>query len=131
MPIDGTLLVDTNAASAIMRSNPVVLTALADVTQFYVPCIVAGELFYGAYHAPLPPPQIARVTAFISENRVLYLDESTPMIYGRVLATLRSAGRLIPTNDMWIAALALQHDLPLMTQDGHFEHIDGLTVISW
>jgi tRNA(fMet)-specific endonuclease VapC len=131
MPNEASLLVDTNAASAIMRANPTVLSALADVENFLVPCIVAGELFYGAYHASLPLPQIVRVTAFVAQNRLLYLDDFTLELYGRVLASLRSTGRLIPTNDMWIAALALQHNLPLMTQDRHFDHIEGLTVIGW
>jgi Predicted nucleic acid-binding protein, contains PIN domain len=52
-------------------------------------------------------------------------------IYGRILSRLRVAGRLIPTNDAWIAALPVQHGLPVMTQDRHFDHVEGLTVVGW
>jgi Predicted nucleic acid-binding protein, contains PIN domain len=65
------VLVDTNAASALMRGSSAIIAALADVEEFLIPCIVAGELYYGAYHAPLSSRQISRVSTFIADNRTI------------------------------------------------------------
>ena len=59
------------------------------------------------------------------------LDISTARIYGRVKNALRQSGKPIPENDIWIAAVALQHDLTLITQDAHFEHVLGLATKAW
>jgi tRNA(fMet)-specific endonuclease VapC len=131
MTINGALMLDTNAASAVMRSVEEAEIVIGGYAEVLVPCVVVGELYYGAYHAPLRTPQLARVQSFVSQNRLVYIEHRTPEIYGRLLASLRSEGRLIPTNDMWIAALAIQHGLPLMTQDRHFDHVDGLAIVGW
>jgi len=62
---------------------------------------------------------------------VLLPDESTPERYGRISAQLAQAGTPIPQNDIWIAAVAPQSDLPLATADRHFQHVAGLTVLLW
>jgi predicted nucleic acid-binding protein len=62
---------------------------------------------------------------------VLLPDESTPELYGRISAQLAQAGTSIPQNDIWIAAIALQSDLPMATADRHFQHVIGLTVLLW
>jgi tRNA(fMet)-specific endonuclease VapC len=54
---------------------------------------------------------------------ILFADEQTTHHYASVYAQLRRQGTPIPTNDVWIAALALQHDLVLCTRDRHFEHL--------
>jgi tRNA(fMet)-specific endonuclease VapC len=58
-------------------------------------------------------------------------DEATPELYGRIFAQLAQAGTLIPQNDIWIAAIALQSDLPLATGDAHFGHVTGLQLLRW
>jgi tRNA(fMet)-specific endonuclease VapC len=62
---------------------------------------------------------------------VLLPDEATPELYGRISAQLAQAGTPIPQNDIWIAALALQSDLPLATRDAHFSHVTGLQLLHW
>ena len=59
---------------------------------------------------------------------ILVCDTETARQYGRIKVELRRKGRPIPENDMWIAAVALQHGLTLATRDAHFDAIDGLTV---
>jgi tRNA(fMet)-specific endonuclease VapC len=61
---------------------------------------------------------------------VLLLDEETAHIYGQIWAELKSHGTMIPTNDIWIAALALQHDLTLDTRDEHFRIVPGLKLVA-
>jgi tRNA(fMet)-specific endonuclease VapC len=62
---------------------------------------------------------------------VLLPDESTPELYGRISAQLAQAGTPIPQNDIWIAAIALQSDLPLATRDAHFSQVTGLQLLRW
>lgn len=64
-------------------------------------------------------------------NTVLPCDEGTAYQYGVIRNALRTQGRPIPENDLWIAALAGQHDLVLATRDAHFEFIEGLAVERW
>jgi tRNA(fMet)-specific endonuclease VapC len=56
---------------------------------------------------------------------------NTSLKYGRVRAQLAQAGTPIPENDIWIAAVALEHQLPLSARDVHFEWITGLQVLKW
>lgn len=131
MPTTDSLLLDTNAASAVIRGDSSATQVIRQATRVYVPCIVVGELFYGAYHAPTPAKQLERVERFVARNAVLFLDSETLRLYGLIRAELRAKGQLIPVNDTWIASLARQHGLAVMTNDRHFEHVDGLTVINW
>ena len=62
---------------------------------------------------------------------VVYPNDITAERYATEKARLRRIGRMIPENDLWIAAMALQLDLPLITQDAHFDEIDGLTIVRW
>ncbi|MEI8307616.1 MAG: PIN domain-containing protein [Chloroflexales bacterium] len=67
---------------------------------------------------------------FLASARVIVtvVDERTAIYYATVYQSLRTKGRPIPTNDMWIAATALQHGCALFSFDGHFQSIDGLIV---
>lgn len=62
---------------------------------------------------------------------VLPIDESTAALYADIRGELKHAGRPIPGNDLWIAALARQYSLPLLSRDRHFDLVTGLTRISW
>ena len=62
---------------------------------------------------------------------LLVPSEATAREYGRIKAELRAAGKPIPENDIWIAAQAREHGLPVATCDEHFKCVDGLTVLDW
>src|SRR6266498_1013560 len=76
----------------------------------------------------------ARYEQWLAEHllkfRILDIDERTTVSYGAIRAELRKAGTPIPSNDTWIAALCLQHSLPLISRDRHFDHVSGVTRIS-
>ena len=72
-----------------------------------------------------------RVDAFASANAILDCDTDTARQYGSIKQSLRSKGRPIPDNDIWIAATALQHDLTLVTEDAHFDEVDTLDCVQW
>jgi tRNA(fMet)-specific endonuclease VapC len=67
----------------------------------------------------------------LKECELIAPDRATAVIYGRIQSDLRRRGRPIPTNDVWIAALAIQHGYTLVTRDNHFQEVDGLNAISW
>lgn len=129
--IEGEVLFDTNAASAYLRSVPALVDIIDPSGFILVPLAVVGELLYGAHHAGNPNAQLTRVRAFVSRTEIIYPDQETAEIYSREKARLRRTGRMIPENDLWIGATALQYALPLATRDAHFHELDGITVVSW
>ena len=62
---------------------------------------------------------------------VLKVDQYTAEIYAQIRFELKQKGRPLPDNDIWIAALARQHDLSLVTRDSHFDVVDGIQRMSW
>jgi tRNA(fMet)-specific endonuclease VapC len=74
---------------------------------------------------------IAQVREFSNGCIVVLPDEATANIYGRMKTELAAAGKLIPENDIWIAATAKEHGLPLVTRDQHFLFVSGLTIFKW
>jgi len=90
-----------------------------------------GELHFGAWTSAQKERNLARVDEFAAANAVLVTDVATAREYGVLKAALRAKGRLIPENDMWIAAIARQHGLTLITRDAHFQEVEGLAVGSW
>jgi tRNA(fMet)-specific endonuclease VapC len=67
----------------------------------------------------------------IAATRVLVIEEETSRHYAGIRAALKKAGRPIPSNDLWIAALCRQHRLPLLSQDRHFDAVEGLDRVAW
>ena len=70
-----------------------------------------------------PAKHINQVKTFIENCTILNPDIQTGILYGQIKANLRSKGRPIPENDIWIAAAAAQHGLPILTTDNHFKEI--------
>ena len=125
------IVVDTNAAVDFMRGDSTALRQYRTGWTILLPIHVLGELFFGAFASQLTAQNIAIVEDLSGSWEVIAADRETARIYGRLRAreaALLSPGKL---NDLWIAALCLQHNLPLLTNDGGFDHIAGLAVIHW
>jgi tRNA(fMet)-specific endonuclease VapC len=97
----------------------------------YLPVVVVGELIFGALKSTRVDKNIARIDEFVSANSVLSCDLDTAGHYGQIKCRLRGKGRPLPENDIWIAALALQHDLTLVSRDEHFQEINDLQFTKW
>jgi tRNA(fMet)-specific endonuclease VapC len=97
----------------------------------YLPWIVLGELYYGAHRAQRKLEQFAYIRDLLTYCAVLFPDQDTTEHYGRVKSELASLGKPIPDNDLWIAAMARQYQLPLATRDAHFAHVPMLRTLSW
>lgn len=72
-----------------------------------------------------------RIEEFVANNKVIECNADTAREYGDVKNKLRIKGRPLPENDVWIAALALQYDLILVTRDAHFQEVENLKIVSW
>ena len=127
----GRFLLDTNVIVALFANDPAVCQYLTGDTEVFLPAIALGELYYGAYKSLRVKDNIARIDGFASACVTLAVDPVTAQWYGQIKDKLRKLGRLIPENDIWIAAIAQQHDLALITRDSHFEGVDGLPLQKW
>jgi len=126
-------LLDSNAYAAIMRADEAVLSALEDAQAILMPSIVIGELKYGFGYGNRYDANHRQLNIFLSQPFVSFLTvtRDTTRHYGRIMSELRAAGTKVPTNDAWIAALALENDAGLWTHDKHFDHIEGIRVNRW
>ena len=122
------LLIDTNIYSHAMRGDDVVVSTLQHVAHIGISAISVGELLSGFKAGNQEAINRRELNIFLDSPRVvLYsIDEVTAEFYSAILNQLKKQGTPIPTNDIWIAATALQHGLPVYTFDRHFEHIAGL-----
>ena len=93
--------------------------------------MVLGELHYGALRAQRREAQLALIRDFLQTAILLLPDQSASERYGQVKAELAGIGKLIPDNDIWIAAMARHFDLPLVTRDGHFAQVPRLKTLAW
>ena len=127
----GRYLLDTSSAIALFAGDPGALDHLADAEAVFVPSIVLGELYYGARKSNQPEANLARIDDFAANAVILACDGDTARRYGQVKDRLRRQGQPLPENDIWIAAIAIQHGLALATRDNHFGEVEGLSVAAW
>jgi tRNA(fMet)-specific endonuclease VapC len=127
----GRYLLDTNIVIALFANEAGVQQRLAEADEVFIPSIVGGELYYGAYKSARVEENLARLDTFVASNTILPCDTATARQYGAIKNALRAKGRPIPENDIWIAAVALQYHLTLVARDGHFQEVDGLAVEQW
>ena len=129
--MNGDLLLDTNIVIALFAGDEQVTTRLREAREVFVPSIVIGELNYGARKSGRSRENLDRVNSFASGSAVLACDVVTASYYGEVKASLQQKGKPIPENDIWIAALALQHELVLVSRDDHFDWVGNLKKVAW
>jgi len=122
------LLIDTNIYSLALRGDREVVDVLRQVDHIGMTAISIGELLSGFRGGSRPQENRRELAVFLDSPRVaLYrVDEDTAEFYSAILNQLREQGTPIPTNDIWIAATAFQHGLPLYTGDAHFSRVEGL-----
>ena len=129
--MSGSVLLDSNFIVALFEQDAGAHSALVAADSVFVPSVALGELYYGAQKSGRRAENVARVDRFAAANEVLLPDVESARHYGAIRDDLRRQGRPIPDNDIWIAAIARQHSLTLITRDAHFREIDGLTTEDW
>lgn len=125
------ILIDTNIYVAFKRGNREVIDTLRHVDYIGIDICVLAELYSGFRIGASRQNNIRELEIFLNNSRVHIHthDVQTADYYSLIFTTLKKKGRPVPTNDIWIAAAALQHGLALYTFDRHFHYIDGLMVM--
>lgn len=129
--MSGRYLLDSNIIIALFAGEQGVLEAINDAAEIFVPAIVVGELYYGAQKSSRRQANIAHIDSFAEVNVIIACDQETARWYGQIKQALRAKGRPIPENDIWIAAMAFQYDLTLVTRDQHFIEVAALEMMAW
>jgi tRNA(fMet)-specific endonuclease VapC len=125
------MILDTNALSAFADGVSPVVEYVSGADELHVPVIVLGEYRFGIATSR----QRREYERWLARGRsfwnVIPLVEDTATQYAVIRQQLKNAGIPLPANDVWIAALARQHDLPVLSRDTHFDAVPGLTRVSW
>lgn len=119
------IALDTNAYRAAAEAEARTVDILRRAEEVWLPFVVLGELRAGFAAGTVGRKNEAKLTEFLNSPRVgiLFADEQTTHQYAGLFAQLRRQGSPIPTNDLWIAALVVQHDLMLLSSDRHFANV--------
>jgi tRNA(fMet)-specific endonuclease VapC len=125
------VILDTNALSAFAEEEPGVMGILAAVERLALPVIVIGEYRYGIALSRLSTRYRRWLDGLITDSTVLDIAERTTLHYAALRLYLKKAGKPIPTNDLWIAALCRQYELPLLSRDHHFDLVPGIQRVNW
>ncbi len=124
------ILLDTNAYAAFKRGEPKAIDIMQHAHVIGINSIVLGELYCGFAAGKRNAENQQELKRFLDSPRVtlLPITENTAEYYAKVYLDLRRKGKPIPTNDMWVAASALQHGLAVFTYDHHFTAVDDLSI---
>lgn len=119
------IALDSNRYDDLVTGDERLAEVIENADVVYVPFVVIGELRAGfaAGERQIENERLLRRFLLKDGIEILFADEQTTHHYAAVYAQLRRQGTPIPTNDMWIAAIALQHDLALCTRDKHFNRL--------
>jgi predicted nucleic acid-binding protein len=125
------MIVDTNGLSAWWLNEPTFIRHIEQADRLCVPVPALAEFRFGILQSRFRE----KITAWLEESlatiSILAADEITTRHYAAIRLQLTSAGTPIPMNDLWIAAIARQHKLPVISRDTHFDQVSGLTRIGW
>jgi predicted nucleic acid-binding protein len=125
------ILLDTSAYASFMRGHPQVVGVIAEADEIYVSATILGEILAGFVAGSRSAQNRSGLARFLDSPRVrlVDVDEETSERYAVISGSLREAGTPIPTNDMWIAASAMQHGVRLLTLDAHFTRVPQILTI--
>lgn len=129
--MNGRFLLDTNVIIALFAREPMIHERLSNASEVFIPCIVIGELYFGSYKSLKVQENLNRIDEFALSNTVLPCDIETAKKYGDIKNRLKEKGQPIPENDIWIAAIAQQYALTVVTKDAHFKLVENLKIELW
>lgn len=124
------LLIDTNVYVAFKRNDPAVVSLMQQAESIAMNTVVLGELLAGFKGGIRETANRTELDQFLDSPRVelLILDEASADFFALVFNNLKQIGKPVPTNDIWIAASAMQHGRSLASLDSHFSYIAGLSL---
>lgn len=125
------MLFDTNAVSDLFAGVVTLRPRLESSAVYFFPVITVGEYRHGLEKSRERVRLVPRFEALLKLGTILPVTETTAHHYGNICAEQDRKGRPVPANDAWIAALAREHDLPILSRDAHFDEIDGVVRLGW
>jgi predicted nucleic acid-binding protein len=125
------VILDTNAISAWADGQDRVIKLLPVSQTVALPVVCIGEYLWGLRNSRSRGLLEEWLSDAINASVVLDITLRTTAAYAEVRAIAQAKGRPIPANDAWIAALALEHGMPVVSRDRHFDYIDGVERIAW
>lgn len=124
------MLIDTCALIDVFKNDQNVLQSIHEwKNPVYISTTILGELYYGALHSNNRDKHLGQIKNILSTISILKPDKETAFQYASTREALTKQGSMIPANDIWIAAIAIQHGLKLFTKDIHFERIENLDLM--
>jgi tRNA(fMet)-specific endonuclease VapC len=127
------VLLDTNRLTDALRGDASVKGLVEEATEVWIPFVTLAEIKAGfaGGDAKKQAHNEALLLRFLRLKSVgaLYADRETTEVYARLFVQLRKSGTPIPTNDLWIASLAVQHQLGLITRDSHFAKVPQVSLV--
>lgn len=128
---NGNYLLDTNIIIRLFTGDSAIQEKMLNGDNLFLPSPAIGELYYGAQKSSKVAENLHRTNTFVENHILLSCDLETAQWYGIIKNQLRRKGSPIPNNDIWIAAIAMQHDLILVTRDSHFDEVESLQIEYW
>lgn len=125
------MLFDTNAISDWFRGVESLFTLVAKRPAYFFPAVAVGEYRHGLEKSSQRERLLPRFEQLLATSVTLPVTAETARHYARLATQQDRKGRPVPSNDLWIAALAVEHRLPILSRDAHFQSIDGIDVLTW
>lgn len=125
------MILDTNALSAWAEGDRAIEPVLRSATEMMIPAVVLGEFEFGIRQSRHYRRYADWLHSNLGSVEVVAIDRDVAHAYGAVRLELKKAGTPIPINDTWIAAIARQRRLPVISRDVHFDAVAGIQRVSW
>lgn len=125
----GRIVLDTNVMVDYIGDDVATLDIIESAEAAYIPSIVMGELFFGAFHSGRIADNLTKLFLLLRDFEIVDIDINIAEEYGLIKSELRKMGNPIPENDIWIASIARKHGLALVSRDKHFKVINNLNLI--
>jgi len=125
------MILDTNALSAWAEGHAGIEQPLRAADRLVVPSVVLGEYYFGIRQSQHRRRYEEWLIRFLPLAEIAAITSATAGLYADIRLVLKRAGAPIPANDVWIAALARQHALAILSNDRHFDRVGGVRRIAF
>ena len=125
------MILDTNALSAWAEGLAAIETPLRSADRLVVPSVVLGEYYFGIRQSSRRRRYEDWLTQYLPETEIATITSATADAYADIRLYLKQLGTPIPPNDVWIASLARQHTLEILSNDRHFDLVEGIRRIAF